>query len=160
MGVSPEAIRNVAVVGHGATGKTSLVEHVLAAAKVIDRPETVESGRTVSDSLDEEISRRISIRASLTHVEWRRQKINLLDTPGSTDFVGEVLASLRVAESAVVVVGADAGVQIETIKVWRRLDRWPSRALCLSTRWTRSMPTSTRRSTACSERFKVATSFR
>ncbi len=123
MGVSTEAIRNIAVVGHGATGKTSLVEHVLAAAKVIERAETVESGHTVSDSLDEEVARRISIRMSLTHIEWGGAKINILDTPGSSDFMGEVLAALRVAESAVVLVGADAGVQIETIKVWRRLDQ-------------------------------------
>ncbi len=123
MGVSTEAIRNIALVGHGATGKTLLVEHVLAAAKVIDRPETVESGRTVSDFLDEEIARRISIRSSLTHVDWAGAKINMLDTPGSSDFVGEVIAALRVSDCAVVAVAADAGVQIETIKVWRRLDQ-------------------------------------
>ncbi len=123
MGVSTAAIRNIALVGHGATGKTSLVEHVLAAAKVIDRPETVETGRTVSDFLEEEIARRISIRSSLTHVDWAGAKINMLDTPGSSDFVGEVIAALRVTDCAVVAVAADAGVQIETIKVWRRLDQ-------------------------------------
>jgi elongation factor G len=123
MGVSTEAIRNVAIVGHGATGKTSLVEHILAAAKVIERAETVETGKTVSDFLDEEIARRISIRTSVTHAMWKGSKINMLDAPGSSDFVGEVIAALRVTDSAVVAVAAEAGVQIETIKIWRRLDQ-------------------------------------
>jgi elongation factor G len=89
---------------------------------VIPKAETVDSGRTVSDYLEEEISQKISIKVTLSHLNWDGTKINILDTPGSADFGGEVVTALRVSEAAVVVVGAKAGVQIETIKIWRRLD--------------------------------------
>ncbi|MBN2051186.1 MAG: elongation factor G [Spirochaetales bacterium] len=115
-------IRNIAIAGHGSTGKTTLTEHLLFTAGAISRAETVESGKTVSDYTDEEIERKISIHTALTHLTWNDTKINLLDTPGSSDFVGEVVAGFRVAESAVLAVGARAGVQIETIKLWRRLE--------------------------------------
>ncbi len=155
MGVSTEAIRNVAVVGHGATGKTSLVEHILAAAKVIERPEPVESGKTVSDTLDEEISRGISIRTSLTHIDWGGAKVNILDTPGSSDFIGEVLAALRVAESAIVVVAAEAGVQIETIKVWRRLDQMSRPRIVFVNKMDKEHADFDKTVAALRERFKV-----
>jgi len=122
MGVTTQSIRNIAVAGHGSTGKTTLVEHMLAASGVIPKPETVESGKTVSDWTDEEIARTISVHASLSHLSWKDTKINILDTPGSADFVGEVIAALRVSEAALVLVGAESGAQIETIKLWRRLE--------------------------------------
>jgi elongation factor G len=121
MTVSTRSLRNVAFAGHGGTGKTTLVEELLAAGGAIPKAERVETGRTVSDFTEEEISRKISVHASLSHLAWKDCKINLLDTPGSADFVGEVVASFRVAECAALVVGADVGVQIETIKLWRRL---------------------------------------
>lgn len=114
-------LRNIALVGHTGTGKTSLNEHLLVQARVLSRPEPVETGRTVSDHTDEEIRRGISIHASLSHLSWRDTKINILDTPGSGDFAGEVVASLRVCEAAVLVVGSRSGVQVETLKVWRYL---------------------------------------
>jgi elongation factor G len=123
MSVPTTALRNVAVAGHGGTGKTLLVEQMLAAGGVIPKAERVETGRTVSDVTEEEIARKISIHASLSHLAWKDRKINLLDTPGSADFVGEVIAALRVTECAMLVVGADVGVQIETIKLWRRLSQ-------------------------------------
>ncbi len=122
MSFTTENIRNVAIAGHGGTGKTSFTEQILFNGGVIPKAETVESGRTVSDFTDEEISQKISIRTSLTNIPWDEKKINILDTPGSADFMGEVAAAFRVADMAVVMVGAKAGVQIETIKVWRRLD--------------------------------------
>ena len=115
MGATTQQIRNIAVAGHGSTGKTTLLEHILAAGKVIPKPETVESGKSVSDFTDEEIARAISIHTSLSHVSWKGAKINLLDTPGSADFVGEVIAALRVSETCLVLVGADTGPQIETL---------------------------------------------
>ena len=121
MAFGSEAIRNIAVTGHGATGKTSLVEQLLAFGGAIPKPETVEGGKTVSDFTEEEISRRISIHLSLSHLEWQERKINLLDTPGASDFAGEVVAGLRAAETALILVAADAGVQIGTIQTWRRL---------------------------------------
>jgi elongation factor G len=121
MGFPSDAIRNIAVTGHGATGKTSLVEQLLAFGGSIPKAEPVESGRTVSDFTEEEAARRSSIHLSLSHLEWQGRKINLLDTPGASDFVGEVLAGLRAAEMALILVAADAGVQIGTIQTWRRL---------------------------------------
>ncbi|MGD1829295.1 MAG: elongation factor G [Spirochaetaceae bacterium] len=116
------SIRNIAVCGHGSTGKTSLVEEILFNAGVISRAETVESGRTVSDFTEEEIEKKMSIHSSLSHFDWKGTKINLFDTPGASDFVGEVVSSFRAAESAVVLVGARSSLQIETVKLWRRLN--------------------------------------
>jgi elongation factor G len=123
MSTSSEGIRNIAITGHGSTGKTTFLEQVLFVGGVIPKPETVESGKTVSDYTDEEIERKISIHTTLAHLEWQGKKINILDTPGASDFVGEVVPALRVAESALVLVAADAGVQIGTIQTWRRLKR-------------------------------------
>ena len=122
MGFTTDAIRNLAVAGHGGTGKTTLVEQLLFNGGAISKAETVESGKTVSDYTEEEVERKISIHTTVTHVSWENKLINLLDTPGSGDFVGEVVAGFRTAESALLLVGAKAGVQIETIKLWRRLN--------------------------------------
>jgi len=122
MAISMNAIRNVAVCGHGSTGKTSLVEQMLFRSGVISKVETIESGRTMSDYQDDEIKHKISIHTSLTTLPWKDTKINVLDTPGSSDFVGEVVSSFRAAETAVMVISAPAGIQIETVKLWRRLD--------------------------------------
>ncbi len=121
MGFTTDAIRNLAVAGHGGTGKTTLVEQILFTGGVIPRAETVASGKTVSDCTEEEIERKISIHTALSHLSWQDREINLLDTPGSGDFVGEVVAGLRAAECALLLVAAKPGVQIETIKLWRRL---------------------------------------
>ncbi len=123
MSIPTASLRNVAIAGHGGTGKTTLVEQMLAAGGVIPKPERVETGKTVSDFTEEEIARKISIHASLCHVSRKDVKINLLDTPGSGDFVGEVIAAFRVADCALLAVGAEVGVQIETIKLWRRLSK-------------------------------------
>ncbi len=122
MSTTTDAIRNVAVAGHGTTGKTTLVEHLLFAGGAIPKAETIESGRTTSDYFPDEVENGFSIHTTLTHLTWDGHKVNLLDTPGASDFVGEVVAAFRAAESAVLTVGAKAGVQIETIKLWRRLD--------------------------------------
>ena len=122
MGYSTNAIRNIAIAGHGATGKTTLFEFLLAAGGTIERPETVGSGKTVSDYSSEEIERKISIHLSLGYIELNGVIVNLLDSPGASDFVGEVVTSLRTAESVIVTVGAKEGVQIETVKLWRRLN--------------------------------------
>nr|MDA3947758.1 GTP-binding protein [Spirochaeta sp.] len=122
MAYNTENIRNIAVAGHGATGKTSFVEQLLVAGSAIAAPATVESGKTVSDHTPEEIENGISIHTSLSHMEWNGHKFNVLDTPGASDFVGEVVTAFRTAESAVMMIGARAGVQIETLNWWRRLD--------------------------------------
>lgn len=117
-----ELVRNVALAGHGSTGKTSLLEHLLFTAGAIAKPELLESGKTVSDNQEEEIERKISVRTSLCRSVWADKKINFLDAPGASDFVGDVILALRSCESALVMVDARAGVQIETMKTWRNLD--------------------------------------
>ena len=122
MSFTTENIRNFAVAGHVGTGKTSLVENILFTGGAIGKPERVDSGKTVSDYTEEEIERNISIHTSLSNIECQDKKINILDTPGSSDFAGEVVSALRSSESCLVAVDATSGVQIETIKIWRRLD--------------------------------------
>ena len=122
MAISMNAIRNVAICGHGNTGKTTLVEQILFRAGVISKVESIDSGRTISDYQDDEIEHKFSLHTSLMNLQWKDVKINVLDPPGSSDFVGEVVASFRAAETAVMVISASAGIQIETVKLWRRLD--------------------------------------
>ena len=119
MANSTDLIRNVAIAGHGGTGKTTLLEHLLFQGGALSKPETVESGKTVSDFGEDEIARKISIRASLAHLSLRDIKINFIDAPGSADFVGEVVLAFRSCESALMLIDAKTGVQIETIKLWR-----------------------------------------
>lgn len=123
MAYTTEQIRNIALAGHGSTGKTTFLEHLLFTAKSISAPNSISSGKTVSDYTPEEIESGLSIHLSLANLTWEACKINVLDTPGSSDFIGEVVAAFRSCESAVMLVGARAGVQIETMKLWRRLDK-------------------------------------
>ena len=123
MGYSTDNIRNIAIAGHGQTGKTTLFERLLFAGSAIQRAETLESGKTTSDYSQEEIERKISIHAALGHIEKNDIKINFLDTPGSSDFTGNVILSFRAAEFALLMVDGKSGVQIETIKLWRNLDQ-------------------------------------
>ncbi len=113
-------IRNVALVGHGGSGKTTLVEALLARAGAVPRIGRVEDGTTVSDTEAEEIKRRISLSLAIAPVEWEGCKINLIDTPGYADFMGEVEAALSVADLAVFVVSAVDGVEVQTEVIWRR----------------------------------------
>jgi elongation factor G len=129
-----DRIRNVAVVGHGGTGKTSLVEALLFATKAIDRLGRVEDGTTTTDFDPEEIRRRITVNAALAPLEWRDHKINLIDTPGYPDFIGEVAGALRAAESALVVIDAVAGVEVQTEKVWSLAGRERASRIAVVTR--------------------------
>ncbi len=122
MANSTDFIRNVAIAGHGGTGKTTLLEHLLFQSGAIPKPETIESGKTVSDYGEDEIARKISIHASLCHATCKDVKINFFDTPGSSDFIGDVILAFRSCESALVMIDAKTGVQIETIKLWRNLE--------------------------------------
>lgn len=123
MAFTTDRIRNISVAGHVTTGKTSFVENLLAVGGAIPAAAAVESGKTISDYSQEEIESQMSIHTSLSHVVWKDHKVNIVDTPGASDFVGEVVTAFRATESAVIMVGARAGVQIETIKLWRRLNR-------------------------------------
>jgi elongation factor G len=117
---APADIRNVAVLGHRATGKTSLVEAMLFAAGAITRMGTIADGSTVSDFDDDEKRRGMTISASLTHVTWDGVKVNLLDTPGEPSFQADTLSALRAVDSALMVVNAAAGVEVQTERLWAR----------------------------------------
>jgi len=111
-------LRNVVLLGHGSAGKTSLVEAMLFASGAINRMGEVENGTTVTDFDEEEIRRHISLNLAVAPVEWKKCKINVLDTPGYTDFVGEVKSAIRVADLALILVDAVAGVEVGTELVW------------------------------------------
>ena len=117
-----ENVRTVAIVGHGSTGKSTLFDAMLFVGGQIDKIGKPDDGTLTSDYDDEEKSRKMSIRSALGFVELDDTKINIIDTPGMSDFVGEARAALQVAEAAIVVVDAVDGVQIETEKVWRYLE--------------------------------------
>ncbi len=115
-----DQIRNVALVGHRGTGKTSLHEALLFEAGAINRLGSVVDGTTVSDADDDEQARQMSISAALSSFEWQGRKINLIDTPGEPSFLADALGALRVCESAVVVVNAVMGVEVSTVRLWQR----------------------------------------
>ena len=114
-----EDIRNIAIVGHGGAGKTTLAEAMLFTAKVIDRMGSVENGTTASDFEEEERERKISIDTSILHLAWKGRGINVLDTPGYPEFVGQVLSALRAVDAVVLVVSGPAGVELNTRKCWQ-----------------------------------------
>lgn len=117
-----ENIRNVILVSHSGSGKTSLIEALLFNAKMTTRLGNISEGNTLSDFNPDEIERKISISSKVLHAIWKNTKINLLDTPGYTDFIGEVLASLRAADSAILLVDAVQGIEVGTERVWRFLE--------------------------------------
>ena len=111
-------IRNIAVLGHGSEGKTTLVESMLYAAGVTDRQGRVEDGNTVSDYDSEEIKRHISISASVAPIEIHGKKLNLIDVPGYFDFAGEMAGPLHAVEGAVIVISAATGISTGFEKAW------------------------------------------
>lgn len=115
----PSAIRNVALVGHGGAGKTTLAESLLHCSGAIGRPGRVEDGSTVSDFEAEEQKRNLSISTALAPIEWEGHKINILDCPGYADFAEEAIAAMRVADMAVFVVSAVEGVEVQTEIMWK-----------------------------------------
>ena len=121
-GTEPGKIRNVAVIGHRGTGKTSLVEALLFETGTVNRLGSVTEKTTVSDHDDEERRRGMSISASVTHLEWDARTINLIDTPGEPSFQADVLGALRVVEGAIVSVSGVMGVEVGTERLWKRCD--------------------------------------
>jgi elongation factor G len=116
---SSAAIRNVALVGHGGAGKTTLTEALLHLSGAIGRPGRVEDAATVTDFEPEEHKRGLSISAALAPIEWEGHKINLIDAPGYADFAAEATAALAVADLAVFVVSAVDGVEVQTAHMWK-----------------------------------------
>ncbi|HOE56506.1 MAG TPA: elongation factor G [Bacillota bacterium] len=113
-----ENLRNVGLFGHGSSGKTTMAEAMLFNTGVLDRFGKVEDGNTVTDYDPEEIKRKISISAAMAPCEWKEKRINIIDTPGYFDFVGETVASLKVADGAIIAVDSTGGVEVGAEKAW------------------------------------------
>lgn len=121
---NPESIRNIAFIGHGGSGKTSLSEILLYTAGEINRIGNITEGNTISDYNPNEIERQISISVSLMHLEWNNTKINILDTPGYSDFVGEVKSAVSVCDTAVMLLKSVEGIEVGTEVTGRFIDEY------------------------------------
>ena len=119
-----DKIRNVVLLGHGGSGKTSLVEAMAYLSGITSRMGKVVDGNTVSDFGKEEQKRKFSISTSVVPIEWEGVKINILDTPGFFDFVGEVEEAASAADAAIIVVSGKAGVEVGTQKAWELCDKY------------------------------------
>ena len=117
-----DQLRNVAIISHGGAGKTTLAEAMLFLGGAVDRFGKVDDGTSTMDYDPDEVKRKISINASVAPVEWNGHKINLIDTPGYSDFVGEVVGALRIADATMVLVDAVSGVEVGTELTWRHAD--------------------------------------
>jgi elongation factor G len=129
----PTHIRNVAIVAQHGTGKTSLAEALLFRTKATNRHGKIEDGTTALDFSPEEIHRKITISLSLAPVEWRAHKLNLVDTPGYADFIGECVAGLRAADAALFCLRGAAGVEAGTEMIWERVLEREAPTLCAVT---------------------------
>jgi len=115
---TPDKIRNVGIVAHGGAGKTSLTEAILYNAGLTSRLGKVDDGTTVTDYLPEEIKRKVTITSTLAPMEWKNNKVNLVDTPGYADFIGEVKGTLRAVDNVLMVVCGVSGVEVQTEVIW------------------------------------------
>lgn len=131
-----DRIRNVVLLGHGGAGKTTLAEAMAYLAGMTSRLGRVEDGNTVSDYDKEEIKRHFSITTSLIPVPWDKMKVNVLDTPGYFDFVGEVEEAVSAADAAIIVVSGKAGVQVGTQKAWNLCEKYKLPRKSLLQIWT------------------------
>ena len=119
-----DKIRNVVLLGHGGSGKTTLAEAMSYLAGITSRMGRVEDGNTISDYDKEEIKRKFSISTSVIPLEWEGVKVNILDSPGYFDFVGEVEEAVAAADAAVIVVSGKAGVEVGTEKAWDLCEKY------------------------------------
>ena len=119
-----DKIRNVVLLGHSGSGKTSMVEAIAKIAKITDKMGSIDSGNTISDFGKEEQKRKISCQTSIIPLEWDSRKINIIDTPGFSDFIGEVEEAAGIADAAVIVVNGKSGIQAGTKKAWEICDKY------------------------------------
>jgi len=146
-------IRNVALIGHGDCGKTSLASALLFVAGAVNRLGRVDDGTTTTDFDDEEIERKISLQTSLAHLEWRNTKINLIDTPGYAAFVADAKAGLSIADAALLLVEAVAGVQVITERVFKYCQEYLVPRIFVINKLDRDNASFERTMSAISERF-------
>ena len=128
-----DKIRNVALLGHGGCGKTSLAEAIAFLSGKTSRMGSTDAGNTLSDYDKEEVKRKCSIKTSVIPVEWDDHKVNLLDTPGFHDFVGEAEEALSVADAAIIVISGKAGIEVGTIRAWEMCEKRKLPRICFVT---------------------------
>jgi len=150
---SGSEIRNVAVVGHNDTGKTSLISQLLYNAGAVTRLGKIEDGTTVTDFDPDEIERKHSISAAIAFAEWKDTKLNLLDTPGFGIFLMETKSALRVADSAAIVVSGVTGVEVTTEKVWKFADEYALPRIIIANKMDRERASFTRTLEALQKKF-------
>lgn len=124
MSSDPRNVRNVVLLGHSHSGKTSLIESMLFEAKAITRRGTIDAGNTVSDFSEIEQERKSSLYSKLMHVSWKDSKINIIDTPGSDDFVGETLSSMKVSDLGLICINSGHGVEVGTELLWEYAEKF------------------------------------
>ena len=129
MAYTTKNIRNVVLLGHSGSGKTTMAEAMLYEAKAISRRGTVNDGSTASDFTSIEKERQNSLFSTLLHASWKDSKINIIDTPGSDDFVGEVVSSLKVADTGVMLLNATSGVEVGTEIIWEYMEQFNTPAI-------------------------------
>ena len=118
-----DKIRNVVLLGHGGSGKTSLVEALAYLSGMTKRMGTIDNGNTISDYDKEEIKRKNSLKTSVVPIEWEGYKVNILDTPGFFDFVGEAEEAVSVADAAIIVISGKAGIEAGTRRAWELCEK-------------------------------------
>ncbi|MGZ8830397.1 MAG: GTP-binding protein, partial [Thermoanaerobaculia bacterium] len=150
---SGSEIRNVAVVGHNDTGKTSLISQLLFNAGAVTRLGKIEDGTTVTDFDPDEIDRKHSISAAIAFAEWKDTKLNLLDTPGFGIFLMETKSALRVADSAAIIVSGVTGVEVTTEKVWKFADEYALPRVIIANKMDRERASFTRTLEALQKKF-------
>lgn len=129
MSVATKDIRNVVLLGHSGSGKTTFAETMLFESGAISRRGTIDNQNTISDYTNIEQERGNSIFSTLMHVKWRNNKINIIDTPGFDDFVGEVVSSLKVADTAAILLNASSGVEVGTELLWEYVEKFSTPAI-------------------------------
>ena len=129
MPITSKNIRNVSLLGHSGSGKTTFAEAMLFEAGAIPRRGSIENGNTVSDFTNIEKERGNSVFSTLMHAHWKESKINIIDTPGLDDFVGEVISTLKVADTGVFMVNASQGVEVSTEILWEYVQNFQTPSL-------------------------------